>query len=98
MIKIKKEGQLVAEFGSGDICVSGAFKALCEPNEGCLVLSNQEKQEVGTLTNKKTFDPENEVYIKLIFKSVDSLDVLLNQLLLTRQEMLVDGTNKMSVK
>lgn len=93
MITRKNEVQTLVEFGYGDICISGVFNEMCEGSEGCLVILNQEPQEIGTLSARggQPFYPGEELHVKMTFKKTSSIDVLIRQLELTKAEMMERG-------
>lgn len=84
-----QDGKIVIQFGNGDIGI-GIHKTVIEKEGdfpvGIISLRNQEPKEIGTINYDK-IDP-NDCQANLVFTKLESVDAIINRLLLLKSEML----------
>lgn len=81
-----EEGNVQVHFGSGDILIGSGMQGDYE--QGLVSLVEQDPKPIGThVKHKNPFVDMNEIPVSLIFKNVDSLDVLIERLQKTRKYM-----------
>lgn len=88
MITKNIDGYTTIEFGNGDICIGGGSQGFTPREVGCLVLVNQEPQEIGFLSARAGTELKpDDTPILLTFTKTESIDVLIRQLKITRKVM-----------
>ena len=92
MIKIECRNEPYIEFGHGDICISGGSD-WCGEDEGCILFTEQEPQELGSKSSRAgaMFCPDDELNMRFTFKNTKSIDVLIEQLEITKKDMAKRG-------
>ncbi len=82
------EDVTVAEFGTGDIIVHDGHEKL--RNIGAIMLTQSSPEEIGTEHPERTHKgiEENKYDIMFTFTSTDSIDIVVEALLKTKQAML----------
>jgi hypothetical protein len=80
MIKVRKEGTVMIEFGAGDICITGGDTSQSE--YGLVTLTNQKPRTIGMPGIHgagSDVSPKN-VDVWISFSEKESIDVLIHEL------------------